>query len=53
MKYDFIKRDALRPTGEQRLLTKPFYHSLNTIYARFDEWKDIEKFYFIPLYKES
>ena len=51
-KYFFLKRDALRPTGEQSLLTKPFYQNVNTIYARFDEWKDIEKFYFIPLYLE-
>ena len=51
-KYFFLKRDALRPTEEQRLLTKPFYQNANTIYARFDEWKDIDKFYFIPLYLE-
>ena len=51
-KYFFLKRDALRPTEEQRLLTKPFYQNANTVYARFDEWKDIDKFYFIPLYLE-
>jgi len=50
--YNFFKQDALRPTEEQRLLTKLFYQNSVEIYARFDDWKDIDKFYFIPLYLE-
>jgi hypothetical protein len=50
--YNFFKQDALRPTEEQRLLTKQFYQNSVEIYARFDDWKDIDKFYFIPLYLE-
>ena len=48
----FIRKSALRPTEEQRLLTKPFYQSANTIYQHFDDWKGIDRFYFIPLYLE-
>ena len=51
-KNKFFKQSALRPTEEQRLLTKPFYKSANTIYLHFDDWKDIDRFYFIPLYLE-
>ena len=51
-KNNFFKKDALRPTEEQRLLTKPFYRNSNVIYAHFNEWKDIDRFYFIPLYLE-
>ena len=51
-KNNFFKKDALRPTGEQLLLTKPFYRNANVIYARFDKWKDTDRFYFIPLYLE-
>ena len=42
----------MRPTGEQRLRTKVFYQNAGEIYARYDDWKDIDKFYFIPLYME-
>ena len=42
----------MRPTEEQRLLTQPFYSHANELYARFDDWKDIDRFYFIPLYLE-
>ena len=48
----FFKRSALRPTEEQRLLTKPFCRNSNEIYAHFDDWKDNDRFYFIPLYLE-
>ena len=51
-KYNFFKQDALRPTEEQRLRTKVFYQNAGEIYARYDDWKDIDKFYFIPLYME-
>ncbi len=51
-KNNFFKKDALRPTEEQRLLTKTFYQHANEIYRRFNDWKDIDRFYFIPLYLE-
>ena len=51
-KYNFFKQDALRPTEEQCLRTKVFYQNAGEIYARFDNWKDIDKFYFTPLYME-
>ncbi len=51
-KYDFFKKDGVRPSEEQLRLTKLFYRNAGEIYARFDEWKDIDKFYFIPLYME-
>lgn len=51
-KYNFFKQDALRPTEEQCLRTKVFYQNAGEIYAHFDDWKDIDKFYFIPLHME-
>ena len=51
-KYNFFRKAGLRPTEEQRLLTKLFYINANEIYARFDDWKDDDRFYFIPLYME-
>lgn len=51
-KNSFFKKNGLRPSEEQRLLTKPFYRNSNVIYAHFDDWKDIDRFYFIPLYLE-
>ena len=48
----FIRKSALRPTEEQRLLTQPFYQNANIIYQHFDDWKNIDRFYFIPLYME-
>jgi len=51
-KYNFFKKDGLRLSQEQLLDTKLFYQNAPEIYASFDEWKDIDKFYFIPLYME-
>ncbi|MBR0300578.1 MAG: hypothetical protein IJQ93_09715 [Bacteroidales bacterium] len=51
-KNKFFKQSALRPTEEQRLLTSPFFQHANDIYRRFNDWKDIDRFYFIPLYLE-
>ena len=48
----FFKKNGLRPSEEQRLLTKPFYQNANTIYHHFNDWKDVDRFYFIPLYLE-
>ena len=51
-KYNFFRQGGPRPTEEQRLLTKLFYINANEIYARFDDWKDDDRFYFIPLHME-
>ena len=49
-KYNFFKTDGRRPSQEQLLDTQLFYQNAPVIYARFDEWKDNDRFYFIPLY---
>ena len=51
-KYNFFKQDALRPTAGQLLDTKLFYQNSVDIYAHFDQWKDDDRFYFIPLYMQ-
>ncbi len=51
-KYDFFKKGGVRPSEEQLRLTKLFYRNAGEIYARFNDWKDIDKFYFIPLCME-
>ena len=51
-KYNYFKQGGLRPSEEQSLHTKEFYHNAGSIYARFNEWKDKDEFYFIPLYIE-
>lgn len=50
--YNFFKKDGRSPSQEHLLNTKLFYQNAPEIYARFDEWKDIDKFYFTPLYME-
>ena len=49
-KYNFFKQGGLCPTPEQQLDTKLFYQNSIEIYARFDDWKDNDRFYFIPLF---
>ena len=52
-KYNFFKvQGGKRPSAEAVSDTKLFYLSAPEIYARFDEWKDDDRFYFIPLYLE-
>ena len=51
-KYNFFKKDGLRPSQEQLFDTKLFYQNAPEIYARFDEWRDIDRFYYVPLYLE-
>ena len=51
-KYNFFKQGGERPTAEQLLDTKLFYQHSTEIYAHFDEWKDNDKFYFIPLFMQ-
>lgn len=51
--YNFFKlQGAVRPTAEQLLDTKLFYQNAVEIYARFEDWKDNDRFYFIPLYMQ-
>lgn len=51
--YNFFKlQGAVRLTAEQLLDTKLFYQNAVEIYARFDDWKDDDRFYFIPLYMQ-
>lgn len=51
-KYNFFRQGGPVPSEEQRLLTKQFYQNAGIIYARYNEWKDYDQFYFIPLYLE-
>ena len=51
-KYNFFRQGGPRPTQEQMLHTKVFYRNAGVIYASFEQWKDIDRFYFIPLYPE-
>lgn len=48
----FLQEGGVRPSEEQLRLTILFYRNAGEIYARFEEWKDIDKLYFIPLYIE-
>ena len=51
--YNFFKQQgAVRPTSEQLLDTKLFYQNAVEIYARFNDWKDNDRFYFTPLYMQ-
>ena len=51
--YNFFKlQGAVRPAPEQLLDTKLFYQNSVEIYARFDDWKDNDRFYFTPLYMQ-
>ena len=51
-KYNFFKTDGRRPSQEQLLDTQLFYQNAPEIFVHFEEWKDIDRFYFIPLYME-
>ena len=51
-KYNFFKQDALRPTAEQLLDTKLYYQNAVDIIAHWEQWKDIDRLYFTPLYLE-
>ena len=49
-KYNFFKTDGKMPSREQLRDTQLFYWNAPEIYSHFDEWKDNDRFYFIPLY---
>ncbi len=42
----------MRPTEERRLLTRQFYQNASAIYSSYNDWKDDDSIYFIPLYLE-
>lgn len=44
-----VEQDALRRGDAWHLDTIRFFRNANEIYARYDEWKDNDRFYFIPL----
>ena len=44
-----VEQQALRSGDEFWLDTIHFFRNANEIYARYDDWKDNDKFYFIPL----
>lgn len=37
------------PQGEERIALRLYYKHASTLLQHFDEWKDIDRFYFIPL----
>lgn len=49
-KYNYFKKGGVRPSDEQLLDTKLFYTHSVEIFSRYDDWKDIDKFYFAPLF---
>ena len=44
-----VEKEAIRTNDEFWLDSIRFFRNANEIYHRFDEWKEIDKFYFIPL----
>lgn len=51
--YNFFKQQGIVcPTEDQLLDTKLFYQNAVEIYASFNDWKDKDLFYFIPLYMQ-
>ena len=48
-KFSQVESQALAAGDAAKLDTIRFIRNSNEIYRRFDDWKDIDKFYFIPL----
>ena len=48
-RIDYSEQVALRVRDREWDDTLIFFHNANEIYARFDEWKDNDLFYFIPM----
>ncbi len=48
-KFAKVEAAALRLGDEQRLDTIRFFRNVNLIYDRYNDWKDIDRFYFITL----
>lgn len=47
--FSKVEAEALRLNDELLLDTICFFRNANEIYRRFEEWKGIDRFYFIPL----
>lgn len=48
-RFSKVEAEALRLHDELWLDTIYFFRNANEIYRRFDDWKNIDRFYFIPL----
>ena len=48
-RFSQLEAQALRQNDELLLDTIRFFRNANEIYYRFEDWKDIDRFYFIPL----
>ena len=48
-RFSKAEAQALRLNDEPRLDTIRFFRNSREIYRRFDDWKGIDRFYFIPL----
>ncbi len=48
-KFAKVEADALRRGDGQKLDTIRFFRNVNLIYERYDDWKAVDRFYFIPL----
>ncbi len=48
-KFAKVEATALRLSDEQKLDTIRFFRNSALIHERFSDWKDIDRFYFIPL----
>ena len=48
-KFSLVESQALAAGDATKVDTIRFFRNSNEIYRRFDDWKGIDKFYFIPL----
>ena len=48
-KFSQVESQALAAGDAVKVDTIRFFRYANEVYRRFDDWKDIDKFYFIPL----
>ena len=48
-RFSKVESEALRLNDDWWLDTIRFFRNANEIYSRFDDWKSIDRFYFIPL----
>ena len=48
-KFSHVEQQALRTGDGQRLDTIRFFRNANEIYVRYADWKEQDRFYFIPL----
>lgn len=52
-RHNFFKmQDGKRPSADQLSDTKLFYQNAGSIISRFEGWKSLDKFYYIPLHMQ-